>query len=282
MTTAILQDAAPAAQTQPDFDAIKAKQQATWASGDYAVVGTTLQIVGETLAEAVDICAGERVIDVAAGNGNATLAAARRYAQVTSTDYVAALLDRGAVRARAEGLDVTFRVADAEALPYEDASFDVALSIFGTMFTPQPARAAAELLRVVRSGGRIGVASWTPESVIGQLFKLIGSYLPPPAGVKSPALWGSEPFVAELFGREAADIRCTRKHFNFRYHSPAHFLQVFREYYGPTHKAFGALDTAKQASLAADITALLERHNVGGAKSLVVPSEYLEVVVTRR
>ena len=150
------------------------------------------------------------------------------------------------------------------------------------MFTPQPARAAGELLRVVRSGGRIGVASWTPESVIGQLFKIIGSYLPPPAGVKSPALWGSEPFVAELFGREAADIRCTRKHFNFRYHSAAHFLQVFREYYGPTHKAFGALDTAKQASLAADIAALLERHNVGGAKSLVVPSEYLEVVVTRR
>ena len=283
MTTETIQTpAAAAAPTQPDFEAIKARQQATWASGDYAVVGTTLQIVGETLAEAVDIRAGEQVIDVAAGNGNATLAAARRYARVTSTDYVAALLDRGAARARAEGVDVTFQVADAEALPYEDASFDVGLSIFGTMFTPQPARSASELLRVVRSGGRIGLASWTPASVIGQLFKLIGSYLPPPAGVKSPALWGTESFIDELFGSEAADIRCARKQFNFRYHSPAHFLQVFREYYGPTHKAFGALDTAKQVALAAEITALLERHNVGGARALVVPSEYLEVVITRR
>ena len=281
MTTATLQDAAPAVQPQPDFDAIKARQQATWASGNYAVVGTTLQIVGETLAEAVDICAGVTVIDVAAGNGNATLAAARRYARVTSTDYVGALLDGGAARARAEGLEVTFNVADAEALPYDDASFDVGVSIFGTMFTPQPARASGELIRVVRSGGRIGLASWTPESVIGQLFKLIGSYLPPPAGVKSPALWGTEHFINELFGRDAADIQCTRKHFNFRYHSAAHFLQVFREFYGPTHKAFGALDATKQASLAADITALLGRHNVAGARSLVVPSEYLEVVITR-
>jgi SAM-dependent methyltransferase len=281
MTTATLQDAAPAVQPQPDFDAIKARQQATWASGNYAVVGTTLQIVGETLAEAVDICAGETVIDVAAGNGNATLAAARRYARVTSTDYVGTLLDGGAARARAEGLEVTFKVADAEALPYDDASFDVGLSVFGTMFTPQPASAAGELIRVVRSGGRIGLASWTPESVIGQLFKLIGSYLPPPAGVKSPALWGTEHFITELFGRDAADIRCTRKHFNFRYHSAAHFLQVFREFYGPTHKAFGALDATKQASLAADITALLGRHNVAGARALVVPSEYLEVVITR-
>ena len=266
----------------PEYlDTVKTRQQATWASGNYAVIGTTLQIVGESLCEAVDLAAGSQVLDVAAGNGNASLAAARRGATVTASDYVGELLDGAARRAAAEGLPLTTEVADAENLPYEDASFDVALSIFGTMFTPQPARAAGELIRVVRSGGRIGLASWTPESVIGQLFKLIGSYLPPPAGVKSPALWGTETFIAEQFGRDAADIRTTRKHFNFRYHSPAHFLQVFREFYGPTHKAFGALDNAKQASLAADITALLERHNVGGAKSLVVPSEYLEVVITR-
>jgi ubiquinone/menaquinone biosynthesis C-methylase UbiE len=274
--------AAAAARTQPDFAAIKAKQQMTWASGDFSVIGVTLQIVGESLAEAVDVCAGEEVIDVAAGNGNATLAAARRFAHVTSTDYVPALLARGATRAETEGLEVDFRVADAEALPYSDASFDVALSTFGTMFTPQPARSAGELIRVVRSGGRIGMANWTPEGLIGQLFKVIGAHVPPPAGLKSPALWGTEAFLTELFGHAAKEIRCERKYFNFRYRSAAHFVQVFRDYYGPTHKAFAALDPTRQPALAADITALLERLNVGGTKSLVVPSEYLEVVITRK
>jgi SAM-dependent methyltransferase len=266
----------------PDFAAIKQRQQATWASGDYAVIGTTLQIVGEQLAEAVDIRAGEKVLDVAAGNGNATLAAARRFADVTSTDYVPALLDRGAQRARADGLEVRFQVADAEALPFADASFDVALSTFGAMFTPEHARTAGEMLRVVRPGGRIGLASWTPEGFIGQLFKVIGKHVPPPAGVQPPALWGSEPHIKELFGAQASDIRCQRRMFNFRYRSPAHWLQLFRDFYGPTHKAFGALDAAGQAALAADITTLLERLNLGGASSLVVPGEYLEVVVVRR
>ena len=273
--------ATPAAPPAPDFAAIKAKQQATWASGDFAVIGNTLQIVGETLCEAVDVRAGERVLDVAAGNGNATLAAAHRFADVVSTDYVPVLLEKGAARARAEGLAVEFRVADAEDLPFAPGTFDVVLSTFGAMFTPDHRRPATEMLRVLRSGGRVGLANWTPEGFIGQLFKVIGAYLPPPAGLKSPALWGTEPHIVELFGSQAADIRCTRKHFNFRYASAAHWVQVFRDFYGPTHKAFAALDSAKQASLERDIVALLERLNVAGPSSLVVPSEYLEVVVVK-
>lgn len=263
----------------PDYTAIKQRQQATWAAGDYSIVGTTLQIVGERLAEAVDVCAGERVLDVAAGNGNATLAAARRFADVTSTDYVGALLDRGRERAAADRLAVTFREADAEALPFDSDSFDVALSTFGVMFTPNQELAAAELSRVVRPGGRIGLTNWTPEGFIGQLFKTIGKHVPPPAGVRSPALWGTEARLAELF--PGHEVRATKQVYNFRYRSPAHFLEVFRAYYGPTNRAFGALDTTGQASLAADITALLERLARGGRTPLVVPSEYLEVVVVK-
>ena len=268
--------------TQPDYVAIKQRQQTTWASGDFAVVGTTLQIVGETLAEAVDVRAGERVLDVAAGNGNATLAAARRFAQVTSTDYVQHLLDKGAARAKAEGLDVKFQTADAEALPFEDGSFDVLLSTFGAMFTPDHGKTARELKRVVRSGGRIGMANWTPEGFIGELFRVIGRYVPPPAGLESPALWGAEPHIVELFGPDATDIRCVRRNINFRYRSPAHWIQVFRDFYGPTHKAYAALDAERQAQLTLDLTALLERRNVAGRDSLVVQGEYLEVVVVKK
>jgi SAM-dependent methyltransferase len=212
----------------PDLDAIKQRQQSTWASGDYAVIGITLQIVGESLAEAADLRAGERVLDVAAGNGNATLAAARRFATVTSTDYVPHLLDKAAARARADGLAVEFRLADAESLPFPDASFDVALSTFGAMFAPDHNRTADELLRVVRPGGRIGLAAWTPEGFLGELFRLVGAHVPPPAGVRSPVRWGDETYLVELFGRHAADIRCTRRVFNFRYHSAAHWIEVFR------------------------------------------------------
>ncbi len=273
--------AAPAS-APVDFNAIKQRQQATWASGDFAIIGTTLQIVGETLAEATDVCAGEQVLDVAAGNGNATLAAARRFAQVTSTDYVPHLLDKGAARARAEGLDVCFQVADAEDLPFADASFDVTLSTFGVMFTPQHGRAARELMRVTRCGGRIGLANWTPEGFIGQLFKVIAAYVPPPAGVQSPMLWGTEPHMVELFGPQALDLQCRRRDFNFRYRSAAHWIEVFRNYYGPTHKVYAALDAERQACLTADITALLQRLNTGGPNALVVPSEYLEVVITKK
>ena len=265
----------------PDLLAVKAKQQATWASGDFAVIGTTLQIVGELLAEAVDIRAGERVLDVAAGNGNATLAAARRFAHVTSTDYVEALLQKGAERAAAEGLNVSFEVADAEALPYADESFNTALSTFGVMFAPDHRRSADELLRVVCSGGRIGLANWTPEGFIGQLFRVVGKHVPPPAGLESPALWGSETHIVELFGRQASDIRCIRRIFNFRYESAPHWIRIFRDFYGPTLKAFAALDAAGQRKLEADIVELLERLNVAGRYSLVVPGEYLEVVVEK-
>jgi len=265
----------------PDFTAIKQRQQATWASGDYAAIGTTLQIVGETLAEAADVRAGQAVLDVAAGNGNASLAAARRHAVVTSTDYVQSLLDKGRARAEAEHLPMQFRLADAEALPFGNETFDVVLSTFGVMFTPDHRRAASEMLRVLRPGGRIALANWTPGGFIGRLFKVIGAHVSPPAGVQPPSLWGTEPHIVELFGAQAAQIRCERRLFNFRYRSAAHWVQVFRDLYGPTHKAFAALDASGALSLEQAITVLLDELNVAAPDSLVVPSEYLEVVVTK-
>ena len=263
----------------PDLVALKSRQQGAWSSGDYAVIGTTLQIVGESLCEAMDLRAGQSVLDVAAGNGNATLAAARRWCDVTSTDYVAALLDRGRDRARAEHLDVTFLPADAEALPFADASFDAVLSTFGVMFTPDQDRAAAEMLRVCRPGGRIGLANWTPDGFIGQVFKTLGSHLPPPAGVKSPALWGTEARLAELFA--GARVQATSREFVFRYRSPQHWLEVFRTWYGPVLKAFAALDPAGQARLEADLLALIDRLNRSGDGTMVVPGRYLEVVIVK-
>lgn len=265
----------------PDLAAVKAKQQATWASGDYAVVGTTLQIVGENLCEAVDIRSGQRVLDVAAGNGNATLAAARRFADVVSSDYVGALLQRGRERAQAERLPVEFREADAENLPFDDASFDAVLSTFGVMFTANHPRAAAELVRVCRCGGKIGMANWTPDSFIGNLLKTVVKYVPPAPGVKSPIMWGNKTYLEEIFGG-GVSIAGESRHFTFRYKSPAHFLDVFRTYYGPTHKAFGAIDAAAQQALQADLFALIDKFNVARDGTLVIPSEYLEVVVTRR
>lgn len=261
----------------PDLAALKARQRATWASGDYAVVGTTLQIVGESLCEAVDLRSGERVLDVAGGNGNARLAAARRFAEVTSSDYVPELLERGRARADAERLPIEFQVADAEALPFDDRAFDVVLSTFGVMFTPDQDKAASEMTRVCRPGGRIGLANWTPTGFIGQLFKLIGSVLPPPAGVKSPALWGTEERLQALF--PGAAVETTPRTFTFRYRSAAHFMEVFRTFYGPVHKAFGALDPAKGAELERGMLDLMARLDRGGGSGLVVPSEYLEVVV---
>ena len=263
-----------------DLASVKARQQATWAAGDYAVIGTTLQIIGERICEAVDLRAGERVLDVAAGNGNATLAAARHFAQVTSTDYVGALLERGRERAAAERLVIAFQSADAEALPFDDESFDVVLSTLGVMFTPDQEKAAAELMRVVRRGGRIGLANWTPEGFIGQVFKTIGKHVPPPAGVRSPALWGTEARLAELFPGHA--VSATKQVFNFRYRSAAHMLEIFRTYYGPMNRAFAALDGSGAEALEKDLLALIGRMNRGGADTLIVPSEYLEVVVTRR
>ena len=272
----------PRGPAAPDFDAIKQGQRAVWASGDFAIVGVTLQIVGEQLAEAANIGANERVLDVAAGNGNATLAAARRFAKVVSTDYVPALLEKGRMRAEAEGLAVTFREADAENLPFGNGDFDAVLSSFGVMFAPDQRRAAAELLRVLRPGGRIGLANWTPGGFVGQLFKVVGAHLPPPAGVQSPTLWGTEEHLSDLFGDQAERFEIERKFFNFRYASAAHWLQVFRNYYGPINRAFAALAPDGRQGLERDILALLERCNTAGPGSLLVPAEYLEVVMTKR
>jgi ubiquinone/menaquinone biosynthesis C-methylase UbiE len=269
------------ATTTADLAAVKCRQQTAWSSGDYSIVGTTLQIVGELLAEACDLRTDERVLDVAAGNGNATLAAARRGCKVTSTDYVGALLERGAQRARAEGLEVSFQAADAEALPFEANTFDAVLSTFGVMFTPDQDKAAAELLRVCRRAGRIGMANWTPDGFIGQLFKTLGRHVAPPAGVKPPSAWGTEARLKELFPPAAASVAITPRVFNFRYRSAAHFVEVFRTWYGPTHKAFATLSTDRAAALEADMLELLTKLNRAGGASLVVPSEYLEVVVTR-
>jgi ubiquinone/menaquinone biosynthesis C-methylase UbiE len=265
-----------------DLSDLKTRQQKAWASGDYAVIGTTLQIVGESLAEACDLRCDERVLDVAAGNGNATLAAARRGCDVVSTDYVADLLDRAAERTKAERLNVTYRTADVEALPFEDGSFDAILSTFGVMFAPDHEKSAAEMARVCRPGGRIGLSNWTPEGFVGQMFKVLGRHLPPPPSVKPPALWGVESHLRALFQGAAAKIEITPRVFNFRYRSPAHFINVFRTWYGPVHKAFAALPEAGASALERDLTELLERMNRAGKTSLVVPSEYLEVVITRR
>jgi SAM-dependent methyltransferase len=263
-----------------DYAAVKVKQQTAWASGDYAVIGTTLQLVGELLAEACDVRWDENVLDVAAGNGNATLAAARRGGNVTSTDYVSDLLDRGAERAAAEGLSVTFALADAEALPFGNATFDVVLSTFGVMFAPNHDAAASELARVCRPGGRIGLANWTPTSLVGQMFGVLGRHVPPPAGLQPPALWGDASHLEGLFGETATSIAVTRREFCFRYRSAEHFVDVFRSWYGPVHKAFAALSGEEAAALERDLIELLERNNTA-EDTLVIPSEYLEVVVTR-
>ena len=276
--SAVTSNASPAI----DLAAVKTRQQAAWSTGNYAVVGTTLQIVGEDLCEALDLRSGSRVLDVAAGNGNATLAAARRWCDVTSTDYVASLLESGRARAQAEGHTIRFQEADAEKLPFPDASFDAVVSTFGVMFTPNQEQAAAELARVCKPGGQIGLANWTPDSFIGQLFKTIGQYVPPAPGVKSPGLWGTQARLDELFRDTARDIRVNHRVFNFRYHSPAHWIDVFRTYYGPMNKTFGALDAEKQAAFTRDLLTLMASRNRSGDATLVLPSEYLEVVITRR
>lgn len=266
--------------TAPDFAAIKAKQQTAWSSGDYAVVGTTIQIVGETLCEAINLRSGTTVLDVAAGNGNATLAAARRYADVTSTDYVPSLLERGQLRAAAEGLTVRFQTADAEALPFAEESFEVTLSTFGVMFTPDQETAAAELARVTQKGGIIAMANWSPEGFIGQVFKTLGKHIPPAPGVKSPALWGDQTALELLFAGKASSVETTKKQFAFRYQSFDHFIDVFRTYYGPVHKAFIALGENGQA-LEDDLRELAARFNVDGPDGFVVPSEYSEVIIRK-
>lgn len=277
METVVRSAAHPNAPT--DLAAVRQRQQASWACGDYAVIGTTFQIVSESLVEFADLRAGERVLDVACGSGNAALAAARRFARVSATDPVAALLDKGRERARVEALPATFQLAAAEALPFADASFDLVLSTFGAMYAPDPAAAAREMRRVLRPAGRIAMANWTPTGFVGRLFELIGAYVPPAAGLPSPLRWGRPAQLARLFGVAPSQLRCRRRRFNFRYRSAAHWVQVFRDFHGPIHKAFASLDPPGQQALERDIAALLETCNTAGASSLVVPAEYLEVLI---
>jgi ubiquinone/menaquinone biosynthesis C-methylase UbiE len=264
-----------------DLNALKVRQQGAWSSGDYAVVGTTLQIVGEELCEALDVRSGQKVLDVAAGNGNVSLAAARRWCDVIATDYVPKLLDRARERADAERLDVAFREADAEALPFFDATFDIVVSSFGVMFTPDQERAAAELVRVCKHGGKIGLANWTPEGFIGEVFKTIGRHVPP-SGAKSPALWGTRARLVELFEPHATSIKTTLRDFTFRYRSAEHWLEVFKTYYGPVLKTFAALTPGAQLALEQELLSLIGRFNRSQDDTMVVPSAYLEVIITRR
>jgi ubiquinone/menaquinone biosynthesis C-methylase UbiE len=222
------------------------------------------------------------VLDVAAGNGNCSLAAARRWCDVTSTDYVPALLEEGRRRAEAEHLPIRFQEADAEALPFADASFDAVLSSFGIMFAPNHARVASELARVCRSNGRIGLANWTPEGFVGRLFAVVGRHVPPPAGLTPPARWGTREHLQELFGASASAIHVNVRTFTFRYRSPEHWVEVFRAWYGPTHKAFASLSTDAQAALERDLLELIATFNVSGDSTMVVPGEYLEVVIVKK
>ena len=267
--------------TAPDYAAIKTKQNAAWSAGDYSKVGVTLQITGEELAETMDMDPNSKILDVAAGNGNATLAFARRFYDVTSTDYVEALLKASSKRAAAEGLSVNYQVADAENLPFTSGSFDAVVSTFGVMFTPNQAQSASELQRVVRTGGKIGMANWTPESFIGQLFKTIGKHVPPPSGVNSPAFWGSKDWVEENFGANGEVVSFRLKNFTFRYQSAEHFVEFFRTFYGPMQKAFDALDSEAQAMLKSDMVALADKFNVSNNDAIRIPSEYAEIVIEK-
>ena len=273
--------AAPAPSTV-ELSAIKERQRTTWASGDYGIIGTTLQIVGESLCEAVDLRAGSKVLDVAAGNGNCSLAAARRWCDVTSTDYAPALLENGRRRAEADRLSIQFQEADAEALPFADGAFDVVLSSFGVMFAPDHVRAAGELLRVCRHHGRIGLANWTPRGFIGRLFTVISRHVPPPMGLTAPSRWGLDDHLDRLFRGSASDIHVVCRDFVFRYRSPEHWVEVFRTWYGPVHKAFAGLSSVAQRGLERDLIALIDEFNSSGDSTMVVPSEYAEAVIVKK
>ncbi len=266
----------------PDLAAIKQRQQATWASGDYHMIGTQILIISELLVEALDLHSTERVLDVATGSGNAALAAARRGCAVVGLDYVPALLDRARLRAAAEGLEATFVEGDAEALPFDDGSFDVVESVLGAMFAPNQEQAASELARVCRSGGRIGLITHTPESFIGQLFKTNAKHVQPPAGLRSPVLWGTAERLRELFGDAIAEIRTEKRFYVFRYRSAAAYLEYWRRYYGPTMKAFETVGEAGRGALEADLLDLIARFNRADDGTMIVPSEYLETVIVRR
>ncbi len=267
----------------PDLTTIKGRQQKAWSSGDYGKVGITLLVMGELLCEAVDLHPGQRVLDVACGNGNASLAAARRFCEVVGIDYVPMLLDEGRERAKAEGLAVDFREGDAEEIPFPDASFDVVLSTLGAMFAPNQEKAADELLRVCKPGGTIGMANWVPDGYVGDLFRTMGKRVPPPGGLKPPFVWGTEEGLLELFGDGIGSLEARRRSFMWRYPSARHHVEFMRGYYGPLNKAFEALDEEGQKALEEELISVVERYNrAGDGTAAVWPGDYLEVVATRR
>lgn len=265
----------------PDLGAIKERQQKAWSSGDYGKVGVTLVVVAENLCEAADLRSGQRVLDVATGNGNTALAAARRFCDTVGIDYVPSLLEEGRGRAEAEGLRVDFQEGDAEQLAFDDASFDAVLSTFGVMFAPNQDRVSGELLRVCRPGGRICLVNWTPDSFIGHFFRTMGRHVPPPPLPNSPFRWGDEDGIGELLGDGVTEVRAERRSFAFRYRSPQHFVDYFKGYYGPSLKAFETLDDTGKDALERDLIELIQRFNVADDGTVVVPSDYLEVIAVR-
>jgi len=266
-------------ETTPDLAAVKQRQQQAWASGDFHVVAARIVLVAEHLCDTADLHAGWRVLDVATGSGNAAIAAARLGCSAVGVDYVPALLERGRERAAAEGLDVSLLEGDAEALPFPDRSFDAVTSVFGSMFAPDHARAAAELARVCRPGGTIALASWTPDGFIGELFRTVASHVTPPPGVDSPMLWGTEDHLQELFDGRIASLDVTERTFTFRFGSADELVDFFRTWYGPTVKAFAALDTDGRAALRRDLVELAQRHDrLGGGDAIAIPATYTEAI----
>ena len=273
---------ATAAAGAPDLAAIKQRQQATWASGDYHMIGTQILLAAEQLIESLDVHSTDRVLDVATGSGNAALAAARRSCEVVGIDYVPSLLERARQRAIAEGVQAQFEDGDAEAIPFENDSFEVVTSVFGSMFAPNQEAAASELARVARPGGKIGLVTHTPEGYIGNVFRVIGKHVPPPAGLRSPIQWGTEERLRELFGDAIAELRPEKRHMTFRYRSPQTWVDYWRRYYGPTLKAFEAVGEEGRAALEADLLENIARFNRADDGTMVVPSEYLETVIVVR
>ncbi|MGH8976160.1 MAG: class I SAM-dependent methyltransferase [Acidimicrobiia bacterium] len=263
-----------------DYGAITARQQHVWSEGDFARIGVTAVIVGELLCEAVDVIPGERVLDVASGSGNAALAAARRWADVTASDFVPHLLETAARRAEAEGLPLATRVADAQDLPFPDASFDLVLSTFGAMFAPDQERTAAELARVCRPGGRIGMANWTPDGMAGEMFRTTAAHVPSPPGLRPAVDWGRPERLQELFGDAISELRVERRQFVFRWHSVEQTLEYFKTWFGPTKVAFAALDPAGQEALGNDLLAVWRTRNQSET-AFIAPADYLQVVAVR-
>ncbi|MCK9901990.1 SAM-dependent methyltransferase [Parafrankia colletiae] len=274
----------PTTQTSPDLAAVTERQQQTWSSGNFAKVASRIVLSSELLADAADLHAGWRVLDVACGTGNAAIAAARAGAHVVGIDYVPQLLADAEARSRAEGLDAEFRVGDIQHLPVPDGSFDAVLSVFGSMFAPDHRRTAAEIVRAARPGGIVGLASWTPDGFVGDMFRVISTFVPPPAGVSSPLLWGTLPHLDDLFGNAIATAESVEQTCTFRFASAEEFVAFFRRWYGPTFKAFEALDPAGRDQLAAELTDLARRWDrYGGSENAVaLPSAYLQTVITLR